>query len=165
MRMAGATRKATSTYDGVATRTFSDTLPNAMNSRGTNSKWANGYASGLAVTNISAPARTISFDIGGAAPAGVTYTGSLAAGAEAIHPSPWFEYAGGTIKASLTGPSTADFDLRIERWTGTAWVTAVESAGPTSTEAVSYNAPAGYYRIIVNSYSGAGSYKLVVSKA
>lgn len=155
---------ATDLYDGVATRTFSDTLPNALTARGTNSKWANGYASGLAVTNISAPARTISFDIGGAASSGVTYTGTLAAGGEAIHPSPWFEYAGGMIKASLTGPSTADFDLRLERWTGSAWVTAVESAGPSSTEAFSYHAQAGYYRIIVNSYSGTGSYKLMVSK-
>lgn len=155
---------ATDLYDGVAARTFSDTLPNALTSRGTNSKWANGYASGLAVNNISAPARTISFDVGSAATAGVTYTGSLAAGAEAIHPSPWFEYAGGTIKASLTGPSTADFDLRLEHWTGSAWVMAAESVGTTSTEAISYNAQAGYYRIIVYSYSGTGSYKLVVSK-
>lgn len=155
---------ATDLFDGVATKTFSDTLPNALTSRGTNSKWANGYGSGLAVNNISAPARTISFDIGTAAPGGVTYTGSLAADAEAIHPSPWFEYAGGTIKASLTGPSTADFDLRLERWTGSAWVTAVESAGSTSTEAISYSAQAGYYRIIVHAYSGSGSYKLVVSK-
>ena len=30
---------------------------------------------------------------------GVTYTGSLTAGGSAIQPSPWFEYAGGTIKA------------------------------------------------------------------
>ena len=155
---------ATDLYDGAATKTFSNTLPNALASRGTNSKWANGYASGLAVNNIGVPARTIGFDIGNAAPAGVTYTGSLTAGAEAIHPSPWFESTGGTIKATLTGPSTADFDLKLERWTGSAWVMAAESTLSTSNEAISYTATAGYYRIIVSSYSGAGSYKLVVSK-
>lgn len=151
-------------YDGVASKTFSNTLPNSQSSRGTNSRWANGYASGLTVSNIAVPARTIAFDVGSAAPAGVTYTGSLAQGAEAIHPSPWFEYAGGTIKATLSGPSTADFDLRLERWNGSAWVSAAESAGYTSSEAISYGAQAGYYRIIVHAYSGSGSYKLVVSK-
>jgi len=155
---------ATDLYDGVATRTFSDTLPNALTSRGTNSKWVNGYASGFAVNNIGTPAQTISFDIGNTAPAGTTYTGNLAQGAEAIHPSPWFEYAGGTIKASLTGPSGTDFDLRLERWTGSAWAMAAESTGPASTESVSYTAPSGYYRIIVTAYSGSGNYSLVVSK-
>ena len=155
---------ATDLYDGVTTKTFSDTLPNALTSRGTNSKWVNGYASGFAVNNIGTPAKTISFDVGNTAPAGTTYTGSLAQGAEAIHPSPWFEYAGGTIRASLTGPSAADFDLRLERWTGSAWASAAESSGPTSAEILSYTAQSGYYRIIVTAYSGSGSYKLVVSK-
>jgi M6 family metalloprotease-like protein len=155
---------ATDLYDGVATKTFSDTLPNALTARGTNSKWANGYASGFSVNNIGTPAQAIAFDVGNTAPAGTKYTGSLAQGAEAIHPSPWFEYAGGTIKATLTGPSVADFDLRLERWTGSAWASAAESAGPTSAEAVTYTAQSGYYRIIVTAYSGSGAYTLVVSK-
>ena len=157
---------ATDLFDGVATRSFSDTLPNALTSRGTNSKWWNGYASGFALNNISAPAATVSFDVGApiVVQPGTTYTGWLNAGASVIHPSPWFEYAGGTIKASLTGPSTADFELKLERWTNGAWLKVAESTSPTSTESISYPGPAGYYRITVYSYSGAGNYKLVVTK-
>ncbi len=155
----------TDLFDGVATRTFSDTLPNALTARGTNSKWWNGYASGLRVANISAPAKTIGFDVGaGAVTPSQTYSGYLGAGAQVIHPSPWFEYAGGTIKASLTGPSTADFELKLERWTNSAWLKVAESTSPTSTESISYPAPAGYYRITVYSYSGAGNYRLTVTK-
>lgn len=154
---------STDLFDGVATKTFSDTLPNTATSRGTNSKWWNGYGSGLALNNISVPAKTIAFDVGTAV-AGVTYTGSLAVGAQAIQPSPWFEYAGGTIKASLSGPSTADFDLKLERWNGSAWVKVAESTSSTSTETITYGATAGYYRITVYSYSGSGSYRLVVTK-
>lgn len=157
---------ATDLYDGAATRSFSDTLPNAMTSRGTNSKWWNGYASGFTVSNISAPAATIGFDVG--APVivtpGTTYTGWLNWGASAVHPSPWFEYAGGTIKASLTGPSNADFELKLERWTNGAWLKVAESTSPTSTESISYTGPSGYYKITVYSYSGSGNYKLTVTK-
>lgn len=155
---------ASDLFDGVATRTFSDTLPNNLTTRGTNSKWWNGYASGLAVNNISAPAKTISFDVGTAVNPGTTYTGYLAAGASVIQPSPWFEYGGGTIKATLTGPSTADFELKLERWTNSAWLKVAESTSPTSTESITYPGPAGYYRITVYSYSGAGNYTLTVTK-
>ena len=159
---------ATDLYDGVATRTFSDTLPNALTVKGTNSKWWNGFASGLTVANISAPARTIFFDVGAAVPPppppGTTYNGYLYAGQQVVHPSPWFEYAGGTIKASLTGPLNADFELRLERWTNNVWLKVSESTSPTSTESISYTGPAGYYKITVYSYDGAGNYKLVVTK-
>lgn len=151
-------------YDGVATRTFSDTLPNALTSKGTNAKWWNGYGSGFVLNNISAPAATVWFDVGTGVPPGTTYTGWLNQGAQVIHPSPWFEYAGGTIKASLTGPSTADFELKLERWTNSAWLKVAESTSPTSTESISYPGPAGYYRITVYSYSGAGNYTLTVTK-
>ncbi len=157
---------ASDLYDGVTTRSFSDTLPNAMTSRGTNAKWWNGFASGMRVANISAPAKTIAFDVG-AGPViqpGTTYTGYLAARAQVIHPSPWFEYAGGTIKATLTGPSSADFELKLERWTNSAWLKVADSTSPTSTESISYPGPAGYYRITVYSYSGAGNYTLTVTK-
>ena len=157
---------ATDLYDGVTTRTFSDTMPNALTSRGTNSKWWNGFASGFTIANISAPAKTIAFDVGNGPviPPGQIYSGYLGAGQSVIQPSPWFDYAGGTIKATLTGPSTADFELRLERWTNSAWLTVAESTSPTSSESITYQAPAGYYRITVYSYSGAGNYTLVVTK-
>lgn len=152
-------------YDGVTTRSFSDTVPNALTSRGTNSKWWNGYASGFSLANISVPAKTIGFDVGSAVPPGQTYTGYLGgAGQQMIHPSPWFEYTGGTIKAKLSGPANADFELQLDRWTNGAWLKVADSTSPTSQEAISYPASAGYYRITVYSYSGAGNYTLTVTK-
>lgn len=157
---------ASDLYDGVATRTFSDSMPNALTSKGTNSKWWNGYASGFKVGNIGVPAKTIAFDVGTTVvtPPGTTYTGYLYAGQQVILPSPWFEYAGGTIKAVLSGPSTADFELRLERWTNNAWLKVAESTSPTSQESITYPAPAGYYRITVYSYSGAGNYSMTVTR-
>lgn len=67
----------------------------------------------------------------------------------------------GTRDSTLISPVSQHLTVFFIRYT---WVMAVESAGPSSTEALSYNAQAGYYRIIVNSYSGTGSYKLIVSK-
>lgn len=152
---------ATDLYDGVATRAFTDTLPNASTSRGTNSKWWNGYASGLSVTNISPAAQTISFDVG---PAGDVYTGYLAHQASVIQPSPYFLYAGGTLRINLTGPSNADFELKLEKWDGSVWQKVAESTAPTSTESITYTAANAYYRITVYSYSGAGNYTLTVQK-
>ncbi|WP_223165111.1 M6 family metalloprotease domain-containing protein [Massilia frigida] len=151
-------------FDGVATRAFNNSVPNALASKGTNSRWWNGYASGFALSNISAPGPTVWFDVGVTVPAADVYNGTLANQAEAIHPNPWFEYKGGTLGALLAGPAGTDFDLRIEKWNNTAWVKVAESAGNTSQEKLSYVAAAGYYRIIVASYSGAGNYKLTVTK-
>lgn len=153
---------ATDLYDGVATRAFNDSTPNALTTRGTNSKWWSGYASGLSIANISVPAKTIGFDIGNQATQ--TYTGYLADRAQAINPSPWFQYAGGAMKVWLSGPTGADFDLLLEKWTGSAWAKAAESTSPTSQESISYSAAAGYYRITAYSYSGAGNYTLTLTK-
>ncbi|WP_243493281.1 M6 family metalloprotease domain-containing protein [Massilia violaceinigra] len=157
-------------YDGVATRAFNASVPNALTSKGTNSLWWNGYASGFALSNISVPGKTVSFDLGTATPtpAADVYNGTLAEKGEAIHPSPWFEYKGGTLGAVLSGPAGTDFDLRLEQWqnngTTNLWVNVAESAGDASQEALTFKAPAGYYRIVISSYSGAGKYKLSVTK-
>jgi M6 family metalloprotease-like protein len=152
---------ATDLYDGVNTRAFTDTLPNALTSRGTNSKWWNGYASGLSITNISPAAQTISFDVG---PTGDVYTGYLADKASVIQPSPYFLYSGGTLRINLTGPTNADFELKLEKWTGSVWQQVASSTTPTSTESITYTAANAYYRITVYSYSGAGYYTLTVQK-
>jgi M6 family metalloprotease-like protein len=158
---------ATDLYDGAIYKAFYDTVPNNYASRGTNSRWWNGSGSGFGVANISAAAPTISFDVvkGDGTPFGEVYTGYLSgANASAIHPSPYFYYAGGTIKANLTGPSNADFELKLEKWNGSAWTQVASSTSPTSTEAITYTAAAAYYRITVYSYSGSGNYTLNVSK-
>ena len=159
---------ATDLYDGAIYKAFYDTVPNNYASRGTNSRWWSGAGSNFGIANISAAAPTISFDVvkGDGTPAGDTYTGYLSGtNASAIQPSPYFYYSGGTIKANLVGPASgADFDLKLEQWNGSAWVQVASSTSPTSTEAITYNAAAAYYRITVYSYSGAGNYTLTVTK-
>jgi subtilisin family serine protease len=92
-----------------------------------------------------------------------TYTGTFtAAGTSQYKPSSTgiTVTAGGTILGCLTGPATADFDLYLQKKSGTTWTTVASSLGATSTENISYTATAGTYRWRVNSYSGTGAYNL-----
>jgi hypothetical protein len=157
---------ATDVYDGVSTRSFNDITPNNWTSHGTNSKWWSTSPSGFGVGNISPAAQTISFDMtnGDGTPLADTYQGYLADRAQAINPSPWFYYAGGTLQIQLSGPSNVDFDLMLEQWNGSAWVRVASSTSPTAQESINYNAATGYYRITAYSYSGAGYYTLTVKK-
>ena len=77
---------------------------------------------------------------------------------------PWFNYTGGTLKVTLSGPSTADFDLQLDKWVNGAWVKVASSTLAASQESITYNAAAGYFQITAYSYSGAGYYTLSVTK-
>jgi M6 family metalloprotease-like protein len=153
------TGDATDLYDGVTYRSFNDTTPNNWTSRGTNSKWWNATSSGLNVHDISPAAPTVSFNVG----TGSTSTGYLYD--QQSSPQPWFYYSGGSLAATMTGPaSPVDFDLQLEWWNGNSWQVVASSTGPTTSEALRYNAGAGYYRVTPLSYSGAGYYTLTVYK-
>ncbi len=95
---------------------------------------------------------------------GTTYTGTLSGtGANSYQPgSPGYYYssASGTHTGNLTGPSGTDFDLYLQKWNGSSWSIVSRSEGTTSTESISYNGTAGYYRWRIYSYSGSGSYTL-----
>jgi hypothetical protein len=93
----------------------------------------------------------------------VTQTGTLANGGSAIAPSAspgWVQAGAGTFSLQLSGPSGADFDLFLYKWSGSAWTKVASSEGNTSSESISYNGTAGYYYAQVKSYSGSGSYSL-----
>lgn len=94
-----------------------------------------------------------------------TVTGTLSGtGKFADHPNPYVYLAqGGAIKANLKGPSSADFELYLYRWNGSAWQAVAKSESPTSNESLSYSANAGYYTVEVYSYRGAGNYTLTYS--
>jgi M6 family metalloprotease-like protein len=163
---------ATDLYDGVATKAFTDTLPNALTAKGTNSKWWDTTASGLSITNIGVPGANIAFTVGAAVvtPPGTTYSGSLAGTNQfAYAPSATgFVYTGGTIKVTTTGPtSTAvDFDVRIERKSATTntWTRVALAETSGSVETLSYVAAAGTYRVVVYSYQGSGAYTVTITK-
>ncbi len=155
---------ATDLYDGNSTAEFTRNFPNALTSKGTNSLWWNGSDSGFALTQISSPAPTISFQLVAAA-SGETYSGTLARGAQAIVPNnSYFQYGGGSIRLTLTGPVSANFDLYLQRWNGSGWATVAQSTSGTAKESLSYAANSGYYRMLVKAVSGSGSYTLKLEK-
>ena len=101
---------------------------------------------------------------GGSCPTGFTnYTGSLSSRASAYLPSSsGFAAVAGLHSGRLTGPAGADFDLFLQRRSGSSWVIAARSEGATSTESIDYTGSANTYRWRVFAYSGSGSYSLCV---
>jgi hypothetical protein len=93
-----------------------------------------------------------------------TYTGSLpATNAVAYAPSSSGRAtAAGTIRGVLSGTGQ-DFDLFLERLSGSTWSVVARSEGSTSNETVTFNATAGTYRWRVLSYAGSGSFSLCVT--
>lgn len=97
---------------------------------------------------------------------GTQYSGSLSGtGAYQYQPNGTYYQStvSGTHKGCLTGPSSADFDLYLLKWNGSAWATVASSLGSTSTETITYSGTSGYYMWKVYSYSGSGSYALSIS--
>ncbi|ALW88074.1 S8 family peptidase [Deinococcus actinosclerus] len=94
-----------------------------------------------------------------------TYTGSVSQGTSSYKPgTSGFSYAGGTLKATLSGPSGTDFDLYLQKYNGSTWADVAASESGTSSESVNYAAASGTYRWEVYAYSGTGSYTLTETK-
>lgn len=156
---------ATDLYDGNTGTEFNKNVPNALTSKGTNALWWNGADSGLSISQISSPATTISFTVTGSSSNGEQYSGTLATGAQAIQPNgSYFQYGGGTIKATLTGPSGSNFDMYLQKWQNSAWSNVAQSTSTTANESLSYSAASGYYRVLIKATSGSGSYQLTLQK-
>ena len=74
-------------------------------------------------------------------------------------------YSGsGTHKGTLSGPSSADFDLYLQKWNGSSWRTVAQGTSSSSAESVSYKGTSGYYVWRVQSHSGSGSYTFQLSR-
>jgi hypothetical protein len=124
-----------------------------------------GNGSVLSSGDVSATAAIYGSGGGGGNPTGDNYTGSLSGANDSdIQPNAtWFQYGGGTLKATLSGPSNADFDLKLYRWNG-QWDEVAKSESSSSSESITYSASSGYYEYKVYSYSGSGSYTLNIQK-
>ncbi len=92
----------------------------------------------------------------------VTYTGSVSSGRSVY--SSGFSYAGGSIRGVLSGPSGTDFDLYLQKQSGSSWVDVAASEGSSSSETVSYSASSGTYRWEIYAYQGSGSFTLTETK-
>jgi len=91
-----------------------------------------------------------------------TVSGSLSSGGAVYQPNGSYYYSSlsGTHRACLDGPTGTDFDIYLQKYSGSTWVTVAEGITPAADETVSYNGTAGYYRYQVHAYSGSGSYSL-----
>ena len=110
-----------------------------------------------------------SFSTGGgstACAAGFTeYTGNISSGGSGYAPSTsGFSAVAGLHSGRLSGPSGADFDLYLQRRSGSGWSIVSRSESSSSTESVDYNGSANTYRWRVYAYSGSGAYRLCVRR-
>ncbi|MEV0949773.1 S1 family peptidase [Promicromonospora sp. NPDC050249] len=87
------------------------------------------------------------------------FSGSLSSGASTYKPSSsGFSSSAGTITGCLDGPSGVDFDLYLQKLSGSTWSNVAQGITSAPDESVSYSGTAGTYRWRVLSYSGSGSY-------
>ncbi|HEX6640786.1 MAG TPA: M4 family metallopeptidase [Thermoanaerobaculia bacterium] len=70
----------------------------------------------------------------------------------------------GSHTGKLTGPSGVDFDLYLQKLSGSTWTSVAAGESSTATENVSYNGTSGTYRWRVYAYSGSGSFTLCTTK-
>lgn len=99
-----------------------------------------------------------------AAAACTSVSGSLSGTGASYYTTQYVSALSGAHTGKLTGPSGADFDLYLQKLSGTTWTAVAAGESSTSTENVSYNGTAGTYRWRVYSYSGSGSFTLCTTK-
>ncbi|MBV9497477.1 MAG: M4 family metallopeptidase [Acidobacteria bacterium] len=103
---------------------------------------------------------------GGSTPTCTTTTGSFTATGQTayVSSSTGFAANAGTQTGALTGPSGKDFDLYLQKLSGSTWTQVAASEGSTATENISYNGTAGTYRWRIYAYSGTGAWSLCTTK-
>lgn len=104
------------------------------------------------------------FLLGGTTPtptgcAGMTNSrsGSLSSGSYVNLPS-FTDSTAGTLTVCLDGPTGTDFDVVLQKQSGSSWSTVARGETPSSDERFTYTNTAGTYRLVVTAYSGSGSY-------
>ncbi len=98
---------------------------------------------------------------------GTSYSGTLSGTGDAdFQPNGTYyrSTSSGTHRGCLKGPAGVDFDLYLQRWNGSSWVSVASALGATATETITYSGTPAYYRWRILSYSGAGSYAFELSR-
>jgi hypothetical protein len=93
-----------------------------------------------------------------------TVSGTLSGTGANSYTTQYSSSVSGSHTGKLTGPSGTDFDLYLQKLSGTSWSIVARGESSTSTENVSYNGTSGTYRWRVYSYSGSGSFSLCTTK-
>jgi vibriolysin len=98
-------------------------------------------------------------------PACTSVSGSLSGTGANFYTTQYSSSISGAHTGKLTGPASgADFDLYLQKLSGSTWTAVAAGESATSTENVSYNGTSGTYRWRVYSYSGSGSFTLCTTK-
>ncbi len=125
-----------------------------------------GIVNALAAVNAAVGGGSEPPPTGETCAAGFTlYSGTLSSRGNRYAPvSAGTSYPAGSHAGRLTGPAGADFDLFLQRASGSRWLNVRRSEGLTSTESIDYSGSAGTYRWRVFSYNGSGAYSLCVKR-
>jgi subtilisin family serine protease len=75
----------------------------------------------------------------------------------------WNQTGHGRIQAWLTGTPGTDADLYLQRWSGRSWSYVASSTSTSADERLTYDASAGFYRVMVYAYNGGGTYDVWVN--
>ncbi len=115
------------------------------------------------VSSTATESETVNPVSSGGCPTGYTkYTGSVSAGGDAYEPNNTYYHTSvtGVNSGILTGPSNADFDLYLYKWSSrSGWQIVASSTGPTANETINYTGSSGYYEWDINAYAGSGAFQ------
>jgi len=117
-------------------------------------------------SNTATESVTVNQTSGGGCSSGFTkYTGSVSSGGDSYEPNgSYYQAPSGAEKGQLSGPSSADFDLYLDKWSSYwGWTSVASSTSNTSSESINYSGSSGYYMWDIYAYSGSGNYTLCIS--
>jgi Zn-dependent metalloprotease len=97
-------------------------------------------------------------------PACTSVSGSLSGTGAQYLSAQYTSSVSGAHTGKLTGPTGTDFDLYLQKLSGTTWSNVAAGETATSIENVSYNGTAGTYRWRAYAYSGSGAFTLCTTK-
>ncbi|WP_371779621.1 S1 family peptidase [Streptosporangium subroseum] len=94
-----------------------------------------------------------------------TYTGSLTSNQSAYATSSTgYSAAAGVHRVCLDGPTGTDFDIYLQKLSGSTWTNVASGTTSGPDEAFTYTGTAGTYRVRVHAYSGSGSFSLGLTR-
>jgi vibriolysin len=118
------------------------------------------YISIYAYSTFSGVSIKATYAGGGGGGGCTTTSGSLSGTGANWYSTQYTSSASGAHTATLTGPSGKDFDLYLQKLSGSTWTQVAASEGSTASESINYNGTSGTYRWRVYAYSGSGSFTL-----
>jgi vibriolysin len=102
---------------------------------------------------------------GSTTPTCTSVSSSLSGTGATYYTTQYTSSVSGAHTGKLTGPASgADFDLYLQKLSGTTWSNVAAGETSTANENVSYSGTAGTYRWRVYAYSGSGSFTLCTTK-